>query len=215
METPEQIVKKARPFFLNYFNKLANDMNTLTAASVVASLGEIVLARGREDLEEFFLTDRSVAYIREDGANTGDVHIALDVETSIALTGLMMMMGEQVIKNQVKTREYNEEIREGFQEVSNQVVGAMNDLVEKRQAGGHLFLERTDYYPYGEFPSTLDTEMLYLAASVDIQVNDFPAQSASWILSKGFAEALLGIKITLPGEVAAPEPPPPPPPPPP
>ena len=141
METPELIVKKSRPFFLNYFNNLANDLNTLTAAPVVCTLKEISLKRGEFDLMDLFEMDRSVAFVREDGHHSGDVHLIFDITTSIALTGLMMMMGEAVIQNQVKSREYNEGIQEGFQEVSNQVVGALNDLVEKKNAGWqpHVF----------------------------------------------------------------------------
>ncbi|MEO5332337.1 MAG: hypothetical protein H7839_09970 [Magnetococcus sp. YQC-5] len=222
METPPEIVKKARPFFLSYFSKLGNDLNTLTAAPVVCTLQTISLRRGREDLDALFETDRSVAHVIEDGLNTGDIHLIFDIATSIALTGLMMMMGASVIQSQVKTREYNEEIQEGFQEVSNQVVGALNDLVEKKiKDGGHLLLTSTNYVPYGEFPPTLLDEVTYLCVDVQIQVADFPPQLASWVLSKEFAETLLGVKI--PGteveqeqaakkaaKAAAPPPPPPP-----
>ena len=209
METPELIVKKARPFFLNYFSNLANDLNTLTAAPVVCTLKGISLVRGEADLKVFFEENRSVAYVREDGLDSGDVHLVFDVTTSIALTGLMMMMGEAVIQNQVKTREYNEEIQEGFQEVSNQVVGAMNDLVEQKMAdGGHMFLEATTHSEPKVIPDSLDMETTYLEASVEIKVADFPPATASWLLSRGLAQPLLDIEIPGgPGEQAAePEP---------
>ncbi|MEO5377737.1 MAG: CBS domain-containing protein [Magnetococcus sp. DMHC-6] len=195
METPEKIIKTTRPFFLNFFNKLSGDLKTLTAASVVCTLGDIAIVRGQEETSYFFETDRSVAYAIEDGSQTGDIHIVFDLASSIALTGLMMMMGEAVIRDQVKTREFNEEIQEGFQEVANQVVGAMNALVERKQKGGHLFLDNCAYYPYGETPPTLKESTTYLAVSVDIQVSNFQSQTAVWLMSKGFAEALLGIEI--------------------
>lgn len=197
METSDKIVKKARPFFLNYFSKLANDLNTLTAAPVVCTLTSVELMRGADDLGVLFEKDRSVAYVKEDGLGSGDVHLVFDLATSIALTGLMMMMGEAVIRGQVKTRGYNEEIQEGFNEVSNQVVGAMNDLVEKKMVdGGHLLLESTYYVEFGGMPDTFDTELTtYLVASADIQVSDFEVEVCRWVLSKGFAEALLGIEI--------------------
>lgn len=196
METSEQVARKARQFFLSYFHKLANDLNTLTAAPVVCSLVDVSLLRGGSDLDTLFDMDRSVAYVKEDGLDTGDVHLIFDITTSIALTGLMMMMGESVIEAQVKKREYNEEIQEGFQEVSNQVVGAMNDLVEEKMAdGGHLILEDTTYAGFGELPKTLSEENTYLCATVDIKVSNFPNATANWLLSKELAEVLLGVQI--------------------
>ncbi|MBF0612677.1 MAG: CBS domain-containing protein [Magnetococcales bacterium] len=197
MQTPDELVVKAKPFFLNYFNKLANDLNTLTAAPVSCSVGEIVLLRGKEELEPFFEMDRSMAYVKEDGQNLGDIHLLFNVETSIALTGLMMMMGEGIIKEQVKTRTYTEEIQEGFQEVANQVVGAMNELVERKLKGGHLHLSVTDHVEYGEFPKSLSPTITYLAVVVTIQVSNFTPQSAQWLLTQKLAEGLLGLKFPL------------------
>ena len=196
METPDQVVKKARPFFLGYFQQLANDLNTLIDAPVICSLNGINLLRGEGDLGTLFEMDRSVAYAREDGLDTGDVHLVFDVTTSIALAGLMMMMGESVIQNKLKIREYNEEIQEGFQEVSNQIVGALNDQVETRMDdGGHLLLEDTSHVGFGEMASTLEMDNTYLAAEVEIKVADFGAATAHWLLSRGVAEAILGVLI--------------------
>ncbi|MBF0144605.1 MAG: CBS domain-containing protein [Magnetococcales bacterium] len=158
-----------------------------------------------DDLESLIEKDRSVAYVREDGLNSGDVHLIFDVATSIALTGLMMMMGEAVIQTQVKTRDYNEEFQEGFNEVSNQVVGAMNDLVEKKMPeGGHLFLEKTTHCEFGNMPPTFRDGVTYLVASADIQVANFPVEVCRWVMSRGFAEALLKIEIEgTPEEMAA------------
>ncbi|MBF0448318.1 MAG: CBS domain-containing protein [Magnetococcales bacterium] len=196
MEIPDKIVKKTRPFFLNFFGRLGTDLNTLTASPVTATLTGVELLRGEDDIESLFEKDRCVAYVTEDGLNTGDCHIVIDVATSIALTGLMMMMGEGVITNQVKTREYNEEIQEGFNEVSNQIVGALNDLIEaKMKDGGHLFLENTDRFEYGNNPPTFKEHYSYLTAICDIQVGNFPAEECRILLSKGLADALLGIDI--------------------
>ena len=96
METPEEVVKKTRPFFLSYFQKLASDLNTLIDASVVCTLTGATLLRGEEDLSTLFEMDRSVAYAREDGLDTGDVHLIFDVTTSIALADLMMMGGKEI-----------------------------------------------------------------------------------------------------------------------
>ena len=195
MEIPDELIVKARPFFLNYFNKLANDLNTLTAAPVSCSLGDIALLRGASDLDTLFETDRCVAMVREDGVQSGDIHIVFDVTTSIALTGLMMMMGEAIIEDQIGKREYSEEIHEGFHEVANQVVGAMNDLVERKLKGGHLHLEKAEHVLYGELPESFDHAEVYLVADVEIRVSHFAPQPGKWVLSKGVAEALLGVKI--------------------
>lgn len=201
MEISDELIVKARPFFLNYFNRLANDLNTLTAAPVSCSLGNISLVEGTAELETVFETDRCVAMVREDGQNTGDIHIIFDVTTSIALTGLMMMMGEAIIEEQINKREYTEEIHEGFHEVANQVVGAMNELVERKLKGGHLFLDNAEHVLYGELPESLSHTGSYLKAELEIRVSHFPAQPAFWMLSKAVAEALLG--ITLVGKEGA------------
>ncbi|MBF0453313.1 MAG: CBS domain-containing protein [Magnetococcales bacterium] len=196
METPDKIIKKTRPFFLNFFGRLSTDLNTLTAAPVTVNLTDVELLRGEDDLESSFEKDRCVAYVREDGLNTGDVHLIFDVATSIALTGLMMMMGEGVIQNQVKTREYNEEIEEGFNEVSNQIVGAFNDLIEKKMPnGGHLFLENTARFEYGDLPTTFKETTTYLTANAEIQVSNFPQETCRILVSKGLADELLGVTI--------------------
>ena len=196
METPDNIAKKSRPFFLNFFGRLGTDLNTLTAAPVNVTLTGMETLRGSDDLEALFEKDRCVAHVLEDGLNTGDVHLVIDVATSIALTGLMMMMGEGVIKNQVKTREYNEEIEEGFNEVANQIVGAFNDLIEKKmKEGGHLFLDSTNRYEYGDNPATFKEHYTYLTAIAEIQVSNFEAEECRILMSKGFADALLGIEL--------------------
>jgi CBS domain-containing protein len=200
MEIPDELIVKARPFFLNYFNKLANDLNTLTAAPVSCSLGDISLLQGTADIESVFETDRCLARVQEDGTNSGDIHIIFDVTTSIALTGLMMMMGEGIIEEQINKREYSDEIHEGFHEVANQVVGAMNELVERKFKGGHLYLDNAEHIQYGELPESLSHTAVYLSASVEIQVSHFAPQPARWILATGVAAGLLGIAIPLDGE---------------
>lgn len=201
METPDALIVKARSFFLNFFNKLANDLHTLTAAPVSCSLGDISILEGRAEIEPIFELDRSVAKIKEDGTHSGEAFIILDIANSIALTGLMMMMGDAIIKDQVKSRSYTEEIQEGFQEVANQMVGAMNDLVERKLKGGHLFLEQTTLVQYGEFPDFLEEEGLYLCATAELSVGSYPAEPAKWLLTQGMAQSLL--QILFPGAEGA------------
>ncbi|MBF0382133.1 MAG: CBS domain-containing protein [Magnetococcales bacterium] len=196
METPETLDKEVRPFFLNFLGKLGTDLNTLTAAPVTINLTSVDLLRGPEDLGILLEKDRCVAYVNEDGLDSGDVHLIIDVATSIALTGLMMMMGEDVIQNQVETREYNEEIQEGFNEVANQIVGVFNGLVEeKMKDGGHLFLESAERFEPGGDIDTLEAERTYLCITADMQVASFPSEECRILLSKGFGDPLLNVKI--------------------
>ncbi|MBF0124507.1 MAG: CBS domain-containing protein [Magnetococcales bacterium] len=195
--TPDdQIIKKARPFFLNYFKRLENDLNTLTSAPVTCTIGDVSLSHGRDDLEQAFEVDRAVAQVMEDGTGSGDMHILMDVSTAIALSGLMMMMGEAVIRELVKNRKYTDEIQEGFQEVANQTVGALNDLFEKKVAGGHLTLVLpTSYVQYGDFCSTLQEDGTYLQVVSNIQIGNFPAAPTTWLASRKVVEALLGVVV--------------------
>ena len=197
METPEKLAKDVRPFFLNFLGKLGTDLNTLTAAPVAINLTSVDILRGPEDLGTLLEKDRCVAFVNEDGLDSGNVHLIIDVATSIALTGLMMMMGEDVIQNQVETREYNEEIQEGFNEVANQIVGVFNGLVEEKMTdGGHLFLESAERFEPGNEITTFDTERTYLTIVADIQVASFPPEECRILLSKGFGDPLLGVNIS-------------------
>ncbi|MBF0358820.1 MAG: CBS domain-containing protein [Magnetococcales bacterium] len=196
METPDTLVKQVKPFFLNFLGKLSTDLNTLTAAPVTINLTTVELLRGEDELGGLLEKDRCVAYVNEDGLKTGDVYIIIDVATSIALTGLMMMMGEDVIQNQVQTREYNEEIQEGFNEVANQIVGVFNGLVEeKMKDGGHLFLEDTQRLEPGNKLPEINEKRTYLAIVAEMQVASFPAETCRILLSKGFADPLLDVSI--------------------
>jgi CBS domain-containing protein len=196
METPDSLVKQVKPFFLNFLGKLSTDLNTLTAAPVTINLTSVELLRGEKELGGFLEKDRCVAYVNEDGLNTGDVHLIIDVATSIALTGLMMMMGEDVIQNQVQTREYNEEIQEGFNEVANQIVGVFNGLVEEQMSdGGHLFLEETVRLEPGDKLPGIDEKKTYLTIVADMQVASFPVETCRILLSKGFGDPLLDVSI--------------------
>ncbi|MBF0158405.1 MAG: hypothetical protein HQL58_02670, partial [Magnetococcales bacterium] len=192
----EQIIKKARPFFLNYFKRLENDLNTLTSAPVTCTIGDVSLLHGRDDLEQAFEVDRAVAQVVEDGHHYGDMHILMDVSTAIALSGLMMMMGEAVIRELVKNRKYTDEIQEGFQEVANQTVGALNDLFEKKVEGGHLTLVLpTSFVQYGEFCDTLKDDATYLQVVSNIQIGNFPAAPTTWLTSRKVVEPLLGVVV--------------------
>ncbi|MBF0445293.1 MAG: CBS domain-containing protein [Magnetococcales bacterium] len=196
MEIPDKLVTDVRPFFLNFLGKLATDLNTLTAAPVTINLTSVELLRGEKDLGTLLEKDRCVAFANEDGLDTGNVHLIIDVATSIALTGLMMMMGEDVIQNQVETREYNEEIQEGFNEVANQIVGVFNGLVEENMKdGGHLFLESAERFEPGGEISTLEPERTYLTIVADMQVASFPVEECRILLSKGFGDPLLNVNI--------------------
>ncbi|MBF0187936.1 MAG: CBS domain-containing protein [Magnetococcales bacterium] len=199
METPDKLVSKTRPFFLNFFNRLANDMNALTASPVSVTLGDVTLMRGHDELEQVFEMDRSFAMVTEDGLNCGYGFIVFDVTTSIAMTGLMMMMGEGLIEEQVKNREYNDEIQEGFQEVVNQVVGAWNDLVEAKLEGSHLYLEldKTRHVDFAEIPDEIPEDTTFLCVRSEIQVSKQEPVDSYWVLNRSFAEKLL--KVEFPG----------------
>ncbi|MBF0462555.1 MAG: CBS domain-containing protein [Magnetococcales bacterium] len=198
METPESIVEKARPFFLDYFQSLSEDLNLLATAPVECTFSDVTLMRGRDDVVPLFATDRSVAYAEEDSSGLGGLHLVFDVTTSIALAGMMMMTNEAVIQEKVSSRAYDEETHEGFREVSTQIITALNRRLEEKVAGGaHLFLDSSKYTDAGKLPPTLDMEATYLVASVEIQVAAFGNSMAYWLLSRKLAESIL--RTPIPG----------------
>ncbi|MEG3638099.1 CBS domain-containing protein [Magnetococcus sp. PR-3] len=192
----DKALKKLRPFVLKFFNRLSNDMNMLTGAPVSCTLSDSQLLRGLEEIDEVFELDKSVARAVEDGTGAGDAYICFDLATSIALAGYMMMMGEGVIKEQVKKKIYTDEIQEGFQEVANQLVGAFNDLVEDSAADGHMLLMLpTERITYGEYPNGLEDDRSYCVYTADIQVGDFDPVPSKWLFSRDLTKLLTGVEM--------------------
>ena len=196
-------MKKARPFFLSFFQRLSDDLNTLVDTPVECTLTEIALQRGEEDLAGLFESENSVAYAKEDGLNTGGIYLVMDASAAIALAGLMMMLPKPVVQKSVKTREYTEEIQEGFHEVSNQIMGSLNLRVEEKLVGGHLFLETVEHLEAGMVPASLNPIVTYLDIGMEITVSDFRAAPARWLLSRGMASKLLKLDIPATAEELA------------
>ncbi|MBF0583060.1 MAG: CBS domain-containing protein [Magnetococcales bacterium] len=225
MDIPAPIAKKARPFFLSFFQALSDDMNTLINAPVECALTEIALRRGEDDLSELFETENSVALTLEDGLHSGHLYMVMDVTAAIALSGLMMMLPQAVVEKSVKTRDITEEIDEGFHEVANQIMGSLNTWVEKKLEGSHLFLESTEQVGAGELPAQVDREITYLDVGMEITVSKFRPAPVRWLLAREFANQLLRLELPASEEELAAaarkrggapveeEPPPPPPPP--
>ncbi|MEO5363660.1 MAG: CBS domain-containing protein [Magnetococcus sp. DMHC-8] len=218
MDIPDQIARKARPFFLNFFQRLADDLNTLVDAPVECTLTDMALAHGEEDLGLLFETENSVAHALEDGLHTGTIHMIMDASAAIALSGLMMMLPKAVVQKNVKVREYTEEIQEGFHEVANQIMGSLNTRMEEKLAGSHLFLDAVEHMDAGAIPAPLNPAITYLDVGMEITVSDFRAAPVRWLLARKVADTLL--KLTIPpspeeaamdGEAAAAAEPPPPP----
>ncbi|MBF0183395.1 MAG: hypothetical protein HQM06_03255 [Magnetococcales bacterium] len=197
MEIPDQIAKKARQFFLSFFQKLSDDMNTLVDAPVECTLTDVSIIRGEDDLGFLFDSEFSSSYALEDGLHSGDIHLLMDAPAAIALSGLMMMLPKAVVQKNVKSREYTEEIQEGFHEIANQIMGSLNTRVEEKLAGGHLFLDSVEHLASGAIPSSAKVGNTYLDIGMEIKVSDFRAAPAHWLVSRGFVNALL--KVEMPG----------------
>ncbi len=197
METSEPIKEKARSFFLNYCQTLSEELNTLTMASVVCTLGEVTLLRGAGDLGPLFAADRSLARAEEDSSGLGDLHLVFDTPISIALAGMMMMTNEGVIRSKMASRDYDEESHEGFREVATQIVAAINRQLEELAPGSHLYLASVKQISQGNMPPTLDNDTTYLSASIEITVGEFESATAHWLLSRKLAEPIL--KTAIPG----------------
>ncbi|MEO5364102.1 MAG: CBS domain-containing protein [Magnetococcus sp. DMHC-8] len=198
MDTPESIKEKARLFFLDYCQSLSAELNNLTMTTVTCTLNKVGLLRGIGELEPLFAADRSVARAEEDSLGLGDLHLVFDTAISIALAGMMMMTSEPVIRSKMESREYDDEIHEGFREVSTQIVASLNRLLEeKTEQGGHIFLTTVKRGGQDNLPITLEDDITYLMASIDVAVAEFESATAYWLISRRFAEAIL--KISIPG----------------
>jgi len=195
MKITKKLHKKARATFYNLFEHMGKDLSTLTAAQIKITMTDITVGGGQENLEELYEKDRSCAFITEDSITKGKLHIVMDVAASISLTGLMMMMGEAVINNQVKTRYYNEEIAEGFQEVANQIVDCFTDYVEK-EGNYHLFLEGTDRFTF-ENPSPNIDDGQYLKVKTELQVHTFPSETMFILLDEKLVDVFFGENIEV------------------
>ncbi|MBF0097299.1 MAG: CBS domain-containing protein [Magnetococcales bacterium] len=197
MEIPDQIAKKARQFFLSFFQKLSDDLNTLVDAPVECTLTEVNIIRGEDDLGFLFGAEYSSSHAVEDGLNSGNIHLLMDAPAAIALSGLMMMLPKAVVQKNVKSREYTEEIQEGFHEIANQIMGSLNTRIEEKLSGGHLFLDGVEHLSGGSLPATLNVNTTYLDIGMEIKVSEFRAAPVHWLLSRGTANTLL--KVDMPG----------------
>jgi CBS domain-containing protein len=197
MEIPDQIAKKARQFFLSFFQKLSDDLNTLVDAPVECTLTEVNVIRGEDDLGFLFDAEYSSSYAIEDGLNSGNIHLLMDAPAAIALSGLMMMLPKAVVQKNVKSREYTEEIQEGFHEIANQIMGSLNTRIEEKLAGGHLFLDGVEHLSGGSLPASLSANTTYLDIGMEIKVSEFRAAPVHWLVSRGLANTLL--KVDMPG----------------
>lgn len=195
MDIPDQIAKKTRPFFLNFFQRLADDLNTLIDTPVECTLTDVSLLCGEDDLGPLFESNNSIAHVREDGLNVGTIHLVMEASAVIALSGFMMMLPKAVVAKNVKVREYTEEIKEGFHEVANQITGSLNTLVEEKMSGGHLFLDDVEHLSVGTIPPALNPLSTYLDIGMEITIADFRPVQVHWLLSRKFGDALLKIII--------------------
>jgi hypothetical protein len=191
MESPEEIITRSRTLLLPFFDQLANDLQIMTNSKVNCQAGDITLIEKEDLLSQFFKDSCLVSKACEDGKNSGHIHLVIDVETSIATSGLMMMLDKESVDEKISKRDYDEEIAEGFQEVANLLTGATNTAVEKLGKGHHLFLESTSYCEQGQPPETLLQNSVYLAATVEIQVEEYLGKTAVWLFPKEVYEDLL------------------------
>ncbi|MBF0401009.1 MAG: CBS domain-containing protein [Magnetococcales bacterium] len=196
METPESVIKNAKPFFEGYFQNLSKDLTELTTVPVVCTLVSVGLLRGKAELAPLFAGDRSVAFAEEDSAALGDLHLVFDTPLSIALAGTLMQTDPAVTQEKMESRDYDEECQEGFREVATQIVTSINrQLEEKLAKGEHLFLEATEHNPAGALPETLADQITYLVANVEVKTAEFPSVAAHWLISRKFAESILKTEI--------------------
>ncbi|MEO5338980.1 MAG: CBS domain-containing protein [Magnetococcus sp. MYC-9] len=196
METPATITDKARPFFLDYCQKLAEELTSLTTAPVVCTLSDITLLRGAQELGPLFSADRSVSYSEEDSSGLGGLHLIFDTVLSIALAGTLMMTSESVIQEKIAARDYDEETHEGFREVATQIISSLNPLLEEKiTSGAHLFLESVRHTEADSPPASMDMEATHLVASIELTVASFSAAKAHWLFSRRLAAALLQTPI--------------------
>ena len=197
MDKTETIIKKSRAFFQHLLQTFSKDLNTLTAAPNSVVLEDIEIIKGNADVQEMFsYQDRNVVRADEDDQN-GHAILVMDIASSIELTGLMMMMGEQVIANQSKSREYNEEIHEGFKEVAGQLISAFNDYSGKdNKKPFKLFNQDVEYNDCSELPKGFVENCPYLKVTARIQIAKSPPQDFFILLSELFVIHLFNTRMT-------------------
>ncbi|MBF0193813.1 MAG: hypothetical protein HQL71_04610 [Magnetococcales bacterium] len=191
MEQQKEMITRSRTLLMPFFDQLASDLQIITNANVKCEGGDVVLVKSGDLLSHFFKDSCLVSKAKEDGKDSGHVHLVIDVETGIATSGFMMMLEKESIDEKISKRNFDEEIAEGFQEVANLLTGATNTVMENLGKGHHLFLQTTSYCESGQHPDTLQLYDVYLAATVDIQVEDYISKQAVWLFPKEVVEDLL------------------------
>lgn len=203
MQLPKEITESLRQFFEKFFENLAEDMRVLISSDVTSSYQQACLVMGLEEILPLFGSDWAHIYIREDGTNSGDVHLLFDVRSAIAFSALLMMMAGSNLPDMIKEKAYSEDLQEAFGEIANVLMGVMNTMVEQRIQGGHLHLESTAYLGGGELPESLGGDM-YVDIRANVAVADYDAEVLHVLVSKEFAEVLSGTEL-VPLDEAAPD----------
>ncbi len=194
MELRKEIAVPLHQLFAKFFKNLAENMHVLISAEVKSSFKQASLLTGDAEIFPVFENEWALAFVQENGTNSGDMHLLFDVRSAIALSALMMMMEGSSLPDLIKRKEYSEDLQEAFGEIANVAMGVLNTLVEESLEGGHLQLENTVTLGSAEQPETLGGD-LYIDVIANIAVGDFGTEILHVLVSKGLAEALAGAEL--------------------
>ncbi len=127
----------------------------------------------------------------------GRLFFVYSMELAITLTGWMMGQPGPTIAEKAKTLAFDDELKEAFGEISNQMWGGINQLfIAKIDKDIHLSLDSTNELPEdGSKNAELIDELNYLFVKVMVKVADLEAFPLTFMISDNLASDVFGVAL--------------------
>lgn len=135
----------------------------------------------------------------------GGLFFLNSIELSIILSAFLMGQPSAGIKEKVRSQAFDDELKEAYGEVSNQLYGAIGQLlVAKKDKGIHLTLTNTELLPEDKSKDNLIDDFPYLFVTFKVKIADQDEQEIDFLMSLNFAQEVYEVDLGYkPGASAA------------
>lgn len=159
--------------------------------------GPVKLQHGSYD--DFYRKNRAHMVMTKIAWDTqeGGLYFMSTKELAIVLAAYLLGKPENIVKDKVQNADFDEELVEVFNEVSNQICGIYNQVIAEMVDGGiHLTLKETMVLPAnGSKNSKVDADYFYLFASIPVTVEGGFTFPLHLVISKNFTKKLFEIDL--------------------
>jgi len=197
---PNDFSLKLEPFVVKFFDRLADDLNTLTAAPAKINMYSITVVTNSYITEKFINTQYNIIQFNDKKQKNNSGFFIFDIPTSIAITDLMMMFGMSTIIDKIEKNNFTAETYEGFTEVAHQIIGSLQQrILDKKLKHRKLELEHNTvsctvniHGLDSVISPCISIDNSYLLIGCSISVANFDARPFYFVLSKSLVNCIIG-----------------------